>query len=330
MRRFFIFFLLVLASGCVGLGLYFYSYKHTSNAFQPNKNEVKSSIDLPINSDGSISFPANNRGWHVIGTGNFTLEVRGMIDYGGEKANPVESERKGDADALVPELPFGVLVAKIGQQGKPFKVGHSHKFQAGLQTVYVAVNDSYYEDNSGAYTIILKPRIPTCVESYTSGCCWTIKPPKYTPASVLPSDKRYEKSSVKIAPDGKSCTLFVPATYGNGVEARDNAGHQFYLNKGEQFEIQATGMAMFSTEHPRVGPQGMYGWYDPYVDSPFNENVGGLEFSIGPLPENRFLAGTNYSGGAEYSGVPVFRVVERTSGYGDGNYGGFTVTIKKR
>jgi hypothetical protein len=171
---------------------------------------------------------------------------------------------------------------------------------------------------------------PNCVISYSSGSCWTIQPPKYLPPSTLPSDALYEQPSVTISRATNSCTLIVPATDENGVRAQDVAGHQFVINRGERIEISATGSVMFSKDHPRVGPLGMNGWYDPYVDSPFNESVGGLEFSIGPLSENRFLVGTSYSGVAEYGGIPVFRIIERLSGYHDGNRGGFWVTVQKR
>jgi hypothetical protein len=73
----------------------------------------------------------------------------------------------------------------------------------------------------------------------------------------------------------------------------------------------------------------MIGWYDPYIDSPFKQNVGGLEFSIGSLSSNRFFAGEHYYGTVEYSGIPVFRIIERMAGYSDDNLGSFTVTIQR-
>lgn len=170
---------------------------------------------------------------------------------------------------------------------------------------------------------------PVCVISYTSGSCWTINPPKTSsPTSVLSSDAEYTNVSVSISSDGMSCRLIVPATAGTGVRAEDSNGREFFIRQGDKFEIEASGSVLFSTDHPRVNPEGMAGWYDPYVDSPFTQNVGGLEFSIGNLAANRLFAGKYYYGTAQYSGVPVFRVIERLAGY-VGDPGGFTVTIKK-
>lgn len=169
---------------------------------------------------------------------------------------------------------------------------------------------------------------PVCVISYTSGSCWTINPPKTSrPTSVLASDAEYNNSSVSISSDGMSCTVIVPAIADNGVRAEGSNGREFYIRQGEKFEIEANGSVSFSSDHPRASPEGVAGWYDPYVDSPFTQNVGGLEFSIGNLESNRFFAGKYYYGTAAYSGVPVFRIIDRTP-Y-TGNSGGFTVTIRK-
>lgn len=168
---------------------------------------------------------------------------------------------------------------------------------------------------------VLQP--PNCVVSYASGSCWTITPPTGSPCSGLP----LIAPSVTI--DNSSCTLIIPANIETGVKAIDSTGRQFVLRQGDQFEIRAEGMVAFSREHPCVGPEGMHGWYDPHIDSPFKQNVGGLEFSIGSLSSNRFFAGENYYGTAEYSGTPMFRIVERVAGYNDGNSGSFTVTIQK-
>jgi len=114
-----------------------------------------------------------------------------------------------------------------------------------------------------------------------------------------------------------------------GVRAIDSTGRKFSIKKGEQFEISADGLVSFSSEHPCAGPEGMFGWYDPYMDGPFKQNVGGLEFSINSLNANRFFAGKHYYGVADYSGIPVFRVIERKTGYTDDNSGSFTVTVQK-
>ena len=165
---------------------------------------------------------------------------------------------------------------------------------------------------------------PNCVVSYSSGSCWTITPP-----TTRCSGFSYVSPKATVSSDGLSCTLIVPSDAAQGVRAIDNSGQKFSLQKGDKFEISATGQIKFSNDHPCVSPEGMRGWYDPYVDSPFNQNVGGLEFSIGNLNDNRFFAGSSYSGVAESSGVPVFRIVEQIKGYSDDDSGAFTVTVKK-
>jgi hypothetical protein len=170
------------------------------------------------------------------------------------------------------------------------------------------------------------PKKPDCVISYTSGSCWTCRPPAVPPCSDLFTPK----PSAVISADGLSCVVVVPATAAGGVSATEKSGQQFVLHKADEFQIDVHGLVDFADDHPCVTAEGMKCWYDPYVDSPFTENVGGLEFSIGALEANRFFAGEHYSGVSDYDGVPVFRVIERLTGYLDNNSGGFTVTIRKR
>jgi hypothetical protein len=115
--------------------------------------DTRQEAGLPRNSDGSYKFPANYEGWYPIGEGNFTIEVKGSINFGGAVASPDRSPIMGNNDALVPGEPFGVLVGKIGERGQPFAVGYSHTFVTNGQTAYIAVNDSYYGDNTGSYII---------------------------------------------------------------------------------------------------------------------------------------------------------------------------------
>lgn len=163
---------------------------------------------------------------------------------------------------------------------------------------------------------------PNCVVSYPSGSCWTITPPN-SPCSGL----SMQSVSVAVASDGTSCTLTVPANVAHGVRAEDASGNQFRLQQGEEFQIEASGLASFSADHPCVGPEGLRGWYDPLVDSPFKQNVGALEFSIGSLQDNHHFAGAYYRGTANVDGVPTFRIVDRLAGYN--GHGAFNVTIRK-
>jgi hypothetical protein len=114
-------------------------------------------VALPRNGDGSISFPASDAGWHPIGQGRFSLRIAGWIDYGGQQATPdgsgLTAKETDSPRAKAPGIDLGVLIAKIGPTGQPFKVGSYREFNSGTETVYIAINDSYYGDNTGAYTI---------------------------------------------------------------------------------------------------------------------------------------------------------------------------------
>jgi hypothetical protein len=164
---------------------------------------------------------------------------------------------------------------------------------------------------------------PNCLISYSSGSCWTINTPNVVPCSNLPVNR----ASVRISPDGLTCTLVVPVNEALGVRAEDNSGRLFFLQKGDEFDVITKGQVNFSSEHPCASPEGIHGWYDPYVNSPFSQNVGGLEFSIGSLQANRYFAGSYYKGIADSAGSPVFRVIDRLSR--DDKRGAFTVTVHK-
>jgi hypothetical protein len=164
---------------------------------------------------------------------------------------------------------------------------------------------------------------PNCIISYSAGSCWTLEPPHAAPCSGLPA----VPASVTIVPDGSTCTLTIPAGNAQGVRTEDASGRQFLLREGEGFDVIAKGQISFSSEHPCVGPEGLYGWYDPHVDSPFTQNVGGLEFSIGALQDNRHFAGNYYKGMADSTGILVFRVIDRLTR--NDKLGAFTVTVRK-
>ncbi len=164
---------------------------------------------------------------------------------------------------------------------------------------------------------------PTCVITYSSGSCWTVSPPQEK-CGNLPT------SRPAVSINGNTCKIIVTPTEAGGVSAVDGAGNQFVIQKGDSLDIQSIGLVNFSKEHPCAPPDGVNGWYDPYADSPFTQNVGGLEFSIGSLTNKHYFAGSHTNIIAENSGVPVFRVIDRANGYSSNNSGAFTVTITKR
>ncbi len=145
-------------SGVIGIVMFFGGRRKVNT--QPTGRiesekiaDQRVTVGLPRNSDGSYRLEANSEGWMPIGEGSFTIDVKGSIDFGGVLANPDRSPIMGNEEALVPGVPFGVPVVKIGESGKPFMIGFSKRIDSGNQIAYIAVNDSYYGDNKGSYIV---------------------------------------------------------------------------------------------------------------------------------------------------------------------------------
>jgi hypothetical protein len=103
--------------------------------------------------DRSIQIQADHGDWVAIGRGPMLIRAEGTINLGGGHiAAPDDNRLPGNANALVPNLPLGVLVGKIGGSGEPFKIGRISQI-AMTDVVYLAINDSDHSDNSGAYII---------------------------------------------------------------------------------------------------------------------------------------------------------------------------------
>lgn len=109
---------------------------------------------LPIGFERVIELRANEPGWKAVGSGPLTIKAEGTIDIGGLQTAPDDNRWAGDARALVRGLPYGMLVAKIGETGEPFRVGKMAQV-AMKDVVYLAINDADYSDNSGSYTVTL-------------------------------------------------------------------------------------------------------------------------------------------------------------------------------
>jgi hypothetical protein len=102
--------------------------------------------------DRTIVMRADQSGWVPIGRGPVLIRADGTIKIGEHNAVPDDDARPGDGNALVPTLPYGMLVGKIGESGPAFKVGRVCQI-ASKDNVYLAINDSDHSDNSGAYTV---------------------------------------------------------------------------------------------------------------------------------------------------------------------------------
>jgi len=94
-------------------------------------------------------------GWTLVAHGPVTIESSGVINVGGLDSDPRGNvNRPGDAKTIVPNLPYGALLAKVGEDGQPFAV-EWYAQTSMKEMVYVAINDSDYSDNSGSYTIVV-------------------------------------------------------------------------------------------------------------------------------------------------------------------------------
>jgi hypothetical protein len=111
--------------------------------------------DLADGQESTIQIPANDPNWKPVGRGPLMIKAAGKVDIGGLQTAPDDEKKHGDDKALVPALPYGMLVGRIGENGKPFRIGRIAQV-AQHDVLYLNINDSDYSDNSGAYTITVK------------------------------------------------------------------------------------------------------------------------------------------------------------------------------
>lgn len=111
--------------------------------------------NLDEGAERTIQLPSNDAAWKPVGRGPLVITATGTIDLGGIRTVPNDDKRPGDEKALVPSLPYGTLIGRIGENGRPFKIGIRAQV-AQRDVLYLNVNDADYTDNSGAYTVTLK------------------------------------------------------------------------------------------------------------------------------------------------------------------------------
>jgi hypothetical protein len=159
-----LFSLLVAIAGVV-VALFIPEFRHAMNLNPEFRvSQVDAQSGIPNNSspsanpastkipDRTINYPATRTGWYLIGSGKFRLKVNGEINIGGNVILTPEGWSKlGDHTAFVRGLPFGGVIAKIGN-GTPFLVGYEANFDT-QEKVYIAINDSTYSDNTGSFTV---------------------------------------------------------------------------------------------------------------------------------------------------------------------------------
>ena len=98
---------------------------------------------------------ATERKWTLVAHGPITIQSYGLINVGGLDSDPRGNvNRPGDANTIVPNLPYGALLAKVGENGQPFAVEWYAQISM-REMIYVAINDSDYSDNTGTYTVVV-------------------------------------------------------------------------------------------------------------------------------------------------------------------------------
>ena len=146
--------LLILLAAVVIFGVLVGAYKslHPYDPSFETAKTVEAEPAIPVN--GTIEIQANQPGWRLIGKGPLAINANGTINYGGHEAVPGKSDTIAPEGAPAPGLPQGILLAKIGETGKPFKCGGVCKI-AFKDNIYLAINDTDYADNTGAYNVTI-------------------------------------------------------------------------------------------------------------------------------------------------------------------------------
>lgn len=122
----------------------------------PNETETVSVQPTPLGPDEVRVIELNaGETWKLIGKGPLRITATGTVDLGnGLRTAPNDEKRKGDAGTIAPDLPYGTLVARVGESGRPFKIGIRGQINA-KDNIYLAVNDGDRSDNSGSYIVTL-------------------------------------------------------------------------------------------------------------------------------------------------------------------------------
>lgn len=120
---------------------------------QPNnRNSTEIAAKSENGTPGTFKLLADQAGWQPLGKGPLAITAVGTIDLGGSTATADGTKIPADSAAPAPGLPLGVLVAKIGENGKPFNCKSKCKI-AAMDQIFITINDSTYDDNQGFYVI---------------------------------------------------------------------------------------------------------------------------------------------------------------------------------
>lgn len=120
-----------------------------------------------------LSLPANYDKWFYLGKGPLTLTLirpYSQIEIGGtnNSRNPFGGAtsldaQKSDPKALAPHALLGAIVVKLGKDQKPIQpfTERMDPTKVGFQIrstheIYIAINDSYFPDNTGTHTVVVE------------------------------------------------------------------------------------------------------------------------------------------------------------------------------
>ena len=144
--------LLLSAAAVIIFGVLVGLYK-SLHPYDPGFATVKvTDAETVARSSGTLEILGNQSGWQLIGKGPLAINAVGKINVGGHEALPGKSDTLAPDGSPAPGLPQGILLAKIGETGKPFKCGGVCKI-AAKDNIYLGINDSDHRDNSGGYNV---------------------------------------------------------------------------------------------------------------------------------------------------------------------------------
>ena len=121
-----------------------------------DESQITKAQPTPLDTDEVRVIELNaSEPWKLVGKGPLRITATGTVDLGrGLHTVPNDEKRKGDGSTSAPDLPYGTLIARVGENGKPFKIGIRGQI-AAKDNIYLAVNDGDRSDNSGSYVVTL-------------------------------------------------------------------------------------------------------------------------------------------------------------------------------
>lgn len=136
------------------------------SAFIPDESPYYKCATTPRNTGTSpttVSVPGNrpwtDTGINLAKDSTITISANGTIKIAGSdpgKTPDGDKGCKGDKNNVAPDLTCVALIGRIGD-GTPFEVGSSKTLSAPTAgRLYLGVNDSFFDDNSGNWTADIK------------------------------------------------------------------------------------------------------------------------------------------------------------------------------